>query len=74
MANMINELDMLRQRLDQARAVLKMKQDYFKMDMLNNLETDTYECNAMNALVVMAQIKAFIKELEFYISLQERRN
>ena len=44
------------------------------MDMLNNLETDTYECNAMNALVVMAQIKAFIKELEFYISLQERRN
>lgn len=29
MANMINELDMLRQRLDQARAVLKMKQDYF---------------------------------------------
>ena len=61
--------DVLEQRLATKKRDLKQMQDYLKIDMENNINTQNYEDNAINTLLNMKKLKTEIADLELILQL-----
>lgn len=61
--------DVLEQRLTAKKQDLKQMQDFWKIDMENNINTQNYEDNAINTLLNMKKLKTEIAELELILQL-----
>ena len=61
--------DVLEQRLAAKKLDLKQMQDYLKIDMENNINSQNYEDNAINTLLNMKKLKTEITELELILKL-----
>lgn len=61
--------DVLEQRLATKKLDLKQMQDYLKIDMENNINSQNYEDNAINTLLNMKKLKTEIAELELILKL-----
>lgn len=59
----------LEQRLASKKRDLKQMQDFLKIDMENNINSQNYEDNAINTLLNMKKLKTEIAELEFILQL-----
>lgn len=66
-----NVYDSVTKRLENKRAELKSKQEYFNVMCHNEMDSKTFERNAINDLLVMQQLKSEIAELE-YIEMVHR--
>jgi hypothetical protein len=64
-----NMNDVLEQRLATKKRDLKQMQDFLKIDMENNINSQNYEDNAINTLLNMKKLKTEIAELEFILQL-----
>jgi hypothetical protein len=64
-----NMNDVLEQRLATKKRDLKQMQDYLKIDMENNINTQNYEDNAINTLLNMKKLKTEIADLELILQL-----
>ena len=58
--------DIINERLDAKKNELKQKQDFFMVFCHNEMDSNTFERNAINDLLVMQQLKSEIKELEHF--------
>ena len=61
--------NVLEQRLAAKKLDLKQMQDYLKIDMENNINSQNYEDNAINTLLNMKKLKTEIAELELILKL-----
>lgn len=59
-------LKIIIERLENKRAELKQKQEYFNVMCHNEMDSKTFERNAINDLLVMQQLKSEIAELEHF--------
>lgn len=66
---MNNMDDVLEQRLTAKKRDLKQMQDFLKIDMENNINSQNYEDNAINTLLNMKKLKTEIAELELILQL-----
>lgn len=64
-----NMNDVLEQRLAAKKRDLKQMQDFLKIDMENNINSQNYEDNAINTLLNMKKLKTEIAELELILQL-----
>ena len=62
------------ERLENKRAELKSKQEYFNVMCYNEMDSNTFERNAINDLLVMQQLKAEIAELEHFEMMNKMQN
>ena len=60
--------EVMEQRLEAKRSRLTQLQEYFQFD-LKNINSSTYEDNAISALLEMKKVKTEIAELEFCLQL-----
>lgn len=61
--------EVMEQRLEAKKGRLAQLQEYFQID-LKNINSSTYEDNAISALLEMKKIKTEIAELEFCLQLK----
>ena len=61
--------EIMEQRLESKKRRLQQLQEYFRIDM-KNINSSTYEDNAISALLEMKKIKTEIQELEFCLQLK----
>ena len=61
--------EVMEQRLEAKRRRLTQLQEYFQID-LKNINSSTYEDNAISALLEMKKVKTEIAELEFCLQLK----
>ena len=64
-----NMREILEERLSAKKHDLEQMQDFFKIDMENNINTPNYEDNAINTLLNMKKLKTEIAELELLLQL-----
>lgn len=57
-------MKIIAERLENKRTELKSKQEYFNVMCHNEMNSKTFERNAINDLLVMQQLKSEIAELE----------
>lgn len=57
-------MKIIAERLKNKRTELKSKQEYFNVMCHNEMNSKTFERNAINDLLVMQQLKSEIAELE----------
>lgn len=57
-------MEFIKERLENKKAELKQKQEYFIVLCHSEMNTKTFERNAINDLLVMQQLKSEIAELE----------
>lgn len=62
------------ERLENKRAELKSKQEYFNVMCYNEMDSKTFERNAINDLLVMQQLKSEIAELEHFEMMNKMQN
>lgn len=62
--------DSIEQRLEWKRDELAKKQEVLKMEVERNINTISFEANMINSLLLMAQLKAEIRELELCVQLR----
>ena len=62
------------ERLENKRAELKSKQEYFNVMCHNEMDSKTFERNAINDLLVMQQLKSEIAELEHFEMMNKMQN
>lgn len=62
------------ERLENKRAELKSKQEYFGVMCDNEMDSKTFEKNAINDLLVMQQLKSEIAELEHFEMMNKMQN
>lgn len=62
------------ERLESKRAELKAKQEYFNVMCHNEMDSKTFERNAINDLLVMQQLKSEIAELEHFEMMNRMQN
>ena len=62
------------ERLENKRAELKSKQEYFNVMCHNEMDSKTFERNAINDLLVMQQLKSEIAELEYFEMIKKMQN
>ena len=60
-----NVYDSVTKRLEDKRAELKQCQDSFSVMCFREMNSNTFERNAINDLLVMQQLKSEISELEY---------
>ena len=65
----MNMREVMEQRLEAKRRRLTQLQEYFQID-LKNINSSTYEDNAISALLEMKKVKTEIAELEFCLQLK----
>jgi hypothetical protein len=63
-------IEMLEHRLATKRQNLENEQKYFEIDM-KNIDSPTYEDNAINALLSMKKLKTEIAELEIILQIEQ---
>lgn len=63
-------IEMLEYRLAAKRQNLANEQKYFEIDM-KNIDSPTYEDNAINALLSMKKLKTEIAELEIILQIEQ---
>ena len=63
--------EVMEQRLEAKKRRLAQLQEYFQIDM-KNINSSTYEDNAISALLEMKKIKTEIAELDFCLQLKYR--
>ena len=61
--------EIMEQRLEEKKTKLIQLQEYFQID-LKNINSSTYEDNAISALLEMKKVKTEIAELEFCLQLK----
>ena len=61
--------EVMEQRLEAKRRRLTQLKEYFQID-LKNINSSTYEDNAISALLEMKKVKTEIAELEFCLQLK----
>lgn len=61
--------EVMEQRFEAKKRRLVQLQEYFQID-LKNINSSTYEDNAISALLEMKKIKTEIAELEFCLQLK----
>lgn len=59
-------MKIISERLENKRVELKSKQEYFNVMCHNEMDSKTFERNAINDLLVMQQLKSEIAELEHF--------
>lgn len=57
-------MEFIKERLENKKSELKQKQEYFIVLCHSEMNTKTFERNAINDLLVMQQLKSEIAELE----------
>lgn len=57
-------INVVKERLEEKKTELKIKQEYFSVMCHNEMNSNTFERNAINDLLIMQQLKSEIKELE----------
>ena len=62
------------ERLENKRAELKSKQEFFNVMCHNEINSKTFERNAINDLLVMQQLKSEIAELEHFKMINKIQN
>lgn len=67
-------MKIIAERLKNKRAELKSKQEYFIVMCDNEMDSNTFERNAINDLLVMQQLKAEIAELEHFEMMNRMQN
>lgn len=67
---MDNRIEIMKSDLENAKQELKRKQDNLKWYVDREINSSTFEKNAISDLITMAELKEKIKMLEFYLSLQ----
>lgn len=63
-------IEILEHRLAAKRQNLENEQKYFEIDM-KNINSPTYEDNAINALLSMKKLKTEIAELEIILQIEQ---
>lgn len=63
-------IEILEHRLAVKRQNLENEQKYFEIDM-KNIDSPTYEDNAINALLSMKKLKTEIAELEIILQIEQ---
>lgn len=63
-------IEVMKQRLEAKKIKLTQLQEYFQVD-LKNINSSTYEDNAISTLLEMKKIKTEIAELEFCLQLKQ---
>lgn len=61
-------------RLENKREELKKNQEYFKVMCNNEMDSKTFERNAINDLLIMQQLKSEISELEHLSMMYQMLN
>lgn len=59
----------MKKMLEAKKRELERQQEYFRID-IKNMDSSTYENNAISALLEMKKLKTEIAQLEFYLQLQ----
>lgn len=59
----------MKKMLEAKKRELERKQEYFRID-IKNMDSSTYENNAISALLEMKKLKTEIAQLEFCLQLQ----
>lgn len=67
-------MGIISKRLENKRAELKLKQEYFNVMCHNEMDSKTFERNAINDLLVMQQLKSEIAELEHFEMMNRMQN
>lgn len=67
----MSNIDIMEQELQAAKGELKKKQEEFLWFIQHDMDTSTFERNAINDLLIMLALKEKIKLLEKY---QSRKN
>lgn len=67
-------MEIISERLENKRAELKQKQEYFNVMCHNEMDSKTFERNAINDLLVMQQLKSEIAELEHFEMMNRMQN
>ena len=65
----MNMIEVMEQRLEMKKKRLEQLQEYFRIDIMN-INSSTYEDNAISALLEMKKIKTEIAELDFCLQLK----
>lgn len=61
---MNNQREIIKQRLAVKKRELERQQEYFRVD-IKNMDSTTYEDNAISSLLLIKELKVEIAELEF---------
>lgn len=67
-------MEIISERLENKKAELKAKQEYFNVMCHNEMDSKTFERNAINDLLVMQQLKSEIAELEYFEAMNRMQN
>lgn len=67
----MGKVETLRTRLEAKKEELKQRQESYLILAEREINTSQYERNAISDLLIMMQLKAEIKELEFKMLLKE---
>ena len=67
-------MKIIAERLENKRTELKSKQEYFNVMCHNEMDSKTFERNAINDLLVMQQLKSEIAELEHFEMMNRMQN
>lgn len=59
----------MQKMLEAKKRELERQQEYFRID-IKNMDSSTYESNAISALLEMKKLKTEIAQLEFCLQLQ----
>lgn len=59
----------MQKMLESKKRELERQQEYFRID-IKNMDSSTYENNAISALLEMKRLKTEITQLEFCLQLQ----
>lgn len=59
----------MQEMLEAKKRELERQQEYFRID-IKNMDSSTYENNAISALLEMKKLKTEIAQLEFCLQLQ----
>lgn len=62
-------IEVMEEMLKAKKRELERQQEYFQI-YIKNIESPTYEDNAINILLGMKKLKTEIAQLEFYLSMQ----
>lgn len=62
-------VEVMEQRLAAKKRELKRQQEYFRID-IKNMDSATYEDNAISSLLEIKKLKTEVAELEFCLQLK----
>lgn len=65
-----NKIEIMKTDLKNAKKELTTYQDRIRFSVEKEIDTQMFERNCMNDLVIMIQLKQQIRTLEFYLSLK----